>query len=71
MRHGALLDNGAVVTPSMVKEIASEELSRIRAAVGNDLYQAGRFDRAWQIFSEVALEDEFVEFLTLPAYRDL
>ena len=71
VRHGARLDNGAVVTPPMVKEIASEELSRIRAAVGNDLYQAGRFDRAWQIFSEVALEDEFVEFLTLPAYRDL
>ncbi len=71
VRHGARLDNGAAVTVSMVKEVAAEELSRIRAAVGEDSYQAGRFERAWGIFSEVALEDEFVEFLTLPAYQDL
>ena len=71
VRHGACLDSGKTVTTTMVRDIASEELSRIRETVGEDSYRAGRFQRAWEIFSEVALEDEFVEFLTLPAYPDL
>ncbi len=71
VRHGACLDSGRAVTATMVRDIASEELSRIRETVGEDSYRAGRFQRAWEIFSEVALEDEFVEFLTLPAYPDL
>jgi len=71
VRHGARLDNGMPVTAPMVEKIAAEELSRIREAVGEDMYRTGRFQRACEIFSEVALEDEFVEFLTLPAYRDL
>jgi malate synthase len=28
----------------------------------------GRFDDAREVFERVALEDEFVEFLTIPAY---
>lgn len=71
IRHGARLDNGSAVTAAMVREVAAQELSRIKDAVGADRYRTGRFERAWEIFSEVALEDEFVEFLTLPAYRDL
>ena len=71
IRHGARLDTGAPVTTSMVREVATEELARIRAQVGDDHYRAGSFERAWEIFSQVALEDEFVEFLTLPAYQDL
>ncbi|MDE0231697.1 MAG: malate synthase A [bacterium] len=71
VRHGARLDTGAPVTASMVREVATEELARIRAQAGDDDYRAGRFERAWEIFSRVALEDEFVEFLTLPAYQDL
>lgn len=71
VRHGARIDTGAPVTASMVREVAIEELDRIRAQVGDEDYRAGRFERAWEIFSQVALEDEFVEFLTLPAYQDL
>ena len=71
VRHGARLDTGAPVTASMVREVATEELDRIRAQVGDGGYRAGRFERAWEIFSQVALEEEFVEFLTLPAYQDL
>ena len=71
VRHGARLDTGAPVTASMVRQVAAEELGRIRAQVGDGDYRAGRFERAWEFFSQVALEDDFVEFLTLPAYQDL
>ena len=32
-------------------------------------YDAARYDQAVTLFKEVALNDEFVEFLTLPAYE--
>ena len=66
VRHGARLEDGTAVTAPMVREVAAGELSRIRETLGGERYRAGRFDRAWEIFSEVALEEEFVEFLTLP-----
>ena len=71
IRHSARLDNGTAISASMVRDLASEELSRIREVLGDDLYREGRFERAWEIFSEVALEDDFVEFLTIPAYQHL
>ena len=71
VRHRARLDQGAPITAPMVREIASEELTRIRTEVGDDHYRTGGYERGWEIFSQVALEDEFVEFLTLPAYREL
>ncbi len=71
VRHGACVESGAPVNAEMVEEVAFQELAGIRAAVGDDRYRAGRFERAWELFSQVALEEEFVEFLTLPAYQDL
>lgn len=71
VRHGAQLQGGQRVTAKMVREVGAQELSQIRDVVGDDGYRAGRFERAWELFSQVALEDEFVEFLTLPAYEDL
>jgi hypothetical protein len=42
-----------------VNRLAEEERENSEA----DLAQA------WKVFSEVALEDEFVDFLTIPAYQ--
>jgi malate synthase len=41
---------------------------RVRAVLGEELPQGGRFADARELFEQVALADEFVEFLTLPAY---
>ncbi len=71
VRHGARLEGGSPVTAEMVREVAAEELSRIREVAGEDHYRDGDYQRAWEVFSQVALEEEFIEFLTLPAYRDL
>jgi malate synthase len=45
------------VTPERVREVLDEELP-----------DGGRFAEARELFERVALGDEFVEFLTLPAY---
>ncbi len=58
-------------TPEHVQEVMGEDLERIRAGVGEDGFAAGRYEEAAELFREVALAEEFVEFLTLPAYERL
>ena len=63
------LVEGPVVDRDLVRRIEDEELARLRQAYGEEVYGRGRFDEARRIFDQVALADEFVEFLTLPAYE--
>ncbi|MHB2022470.1 MAG: malate synthase A [Mycobacteriales bacterium] len=65
------LDTGQQVTAQLVEQVITEELAAIRAAVGEDAYRDGCYPQAVEIFREVALGDDFVEFLTLPAYDRL
>jgi malate synthase len=46
-------------------EITAE---RAREVLDAELPEGGRFPEAREVFERVALADEFVEFLTLPAY---
>ena len=58
-----LAESGQPVTAELTRQIADEELARLGAD--------GRYDEARALFEQVALGDEFVEFLTLPAYEYL
>jgi malate synthase len=69
IRHGATLEDGRVVTRELVRSLLDEEMERIRAAVGDEVWAKGRPAQTRQIFELVALSDEFPEFLTLPAYE--
>jgi malate synthase len=69
VRNGVQLAEGPVVDRDLVREIEDEELARLREAYGDDLYGRGRFEEARRVFDQVALSEEFVEFLTLPAYE--
>ena len=72
--HGAELDDGRLITPDLVRELETSELERIRGEIGDDgwFYSEGRPDLSRELFERVALSgDEFVEFLTLPAYERL
>jgi malate synthase len=62
------LDDGPVVTAGLVERLIDEELTKIRAATGPG-FDAARYGQATALFTEVALADDFVEFLTLPAYE--
>ncbi len=62
------LDDGQMVTRELVERLIDEELSKIRSAAG-DGFNADRYGQAVALFTEVALADDFVDFLTLPAYE--
>jgi malate synthase len=68
VRHRVRLAEGPQVTPSLVRTVIEEELEKIREAVGDEVYAKSRPDEARALFEQVALSDELVEFLTLPAY---
>jgi malate synthase len=73
IHHEAALDDGRTITPDLVRELASSELERIRSEIGDDEWfeREGRPDLSRWLFERVALSDDFVEFLTLPAYEEL
>jgi malate synthase len=74
IRHGETLDDGRPVTPDLVRSLAESELERIRGEIGDDEWfeKEGRPELSRSLFEQVALSgDEFVEFLTLPAYEEL
>ena len=71
VHHGATLPDGRTITGELVRSVADEELAKIRSAVGEEAFGRWRWDDARRIFEEVALADDFVEFLTLPAYEVL
>ena len=47
----------------------ARRLAEIRAAVGDEAFAGGHFEQAGTLFEQVALADEYVDFLTLPAYE--
>jgi len=73
IRHEATLDDGRQITPELVRELEDSELEKIRSEIGDDEWfeREGRPKLSKGLFERVALTDEFIEFLTLPAYDEL
>ena len=71
--HNAVkLAEGRTVTADLVRQTATEELERIREQVGDEFFWSeGRPDQSRALFEQVALADDFIEFLTIPAYEQL
>ena len=75
---------GAAAIDNLMEDAATAEISRsqvwqwvthgeftaeqVRDVIAEERFDGGRFEDAQEIFERVALCDDFVEFLTLPAY---
>jgi len=64
------LAEGPQVGKELVERIIDEELAKIAEAAG-DGYDAAKYAEAVDLFKDVALADEYAEFLTLPAYEHM
>ena len=74
IRHGVTLtDTGEQVTAELVRRLEDEELEKIREFIGDDEWfeTQGRPKLSRELFERVALADEFLQFLTIPAYDEL
>ncbi|WP_027946321.1 malate synthase A [Amycolatopsis taiwanensis] len=64
VRNGVELSNGVKVTEELVRTVLAEVRKELDGVVPADL-----LGPAVELFEEVALADEFPDFLTLPAYE--
>jgi len=71
VHSGSRTVEGHEITPTYINRIADEETDRLRSELGHDVYNGARFDEARRLFTDVALADDFPDFLTLPAYEIL
>ena len=73
IQHEKSTDDGEPITRELVQQLATEELEKIRSEIGDDEWfeREGRPKLSRELFEQVALADEFAEFLTLPAYERL
>jgi malate synthase A len=71
IRHDTSLDDGRAIDQALFETVIDEKLARIRDMVGNDAWNAGRFDDAAALFKQMVEADDFPDFLTLPAYEQM
>ena len=69
IHNEVVLDDGPIVTKDMVERLIDEELTKIREQAPDGQFDAARYGQATALFTEVALADNFAEFLTVPAYE--
>jgi malate synthase len=66
-----VLDDGRKVTKELFTTILADELVKTPAIVGAEAFAAGKYAEGAKLFGEITASDDYVEFLTLPAYRAL
>jgi len=66
INNGSTLDDGTLITRDLVREALDTEMANIRDQVPD--FDQRPFKQAREIFEQVTLTDDFVDFLTLPAY---
>src|SRR5438552_5291085 len=63
-----VLDDGRKVTAELFKRLLAEELPKVHAYLGEEAWNAGKYEEGAKLFDRITTDDRYVEFLTLPAY---
>lgn len=65
-----ILDDGRRLDKALFTELFASEMEQVRAELG-DNWKLGKYDEAAEMFEKISTADELVDFLTLPAYREI
>ncbi|NEA20121.1 malate synthase A [Streptomyces halstedii] len=66
-----VFENGEHATAELARTVAAEELATIRAEIGEEAFAAGKWQQAHDLLLQVSLDEDYADFLTLPAYERL
>jgi malate synthase len=69
LHQGSTLDDSRPVDVALVRQTIREELAAWKDRLGAERYAAGKWDEAAGLFQDLVERQDFVEFLTLPAYQ--
>ncbi|MFN2255259.1 MAG: malate synthase A [Candidatus Promineifilaceae bacterium] len=65
------LEDGRPITEEMFLETVADVLEELKEKVGEDYFAANNYELAAELFSEISLQEDFTDFLTLKAYTYL
>src|SRR5712691_5039149 len=72
IRHPkGILDDGRKVTIDLFRALLQDEMAKLRSSIGDAQFEKRPFKTAAEILDSIITSDQFVEFLTLPAYQYL
>lgn len=72
IRHPkGILSDGRNIDVPLFKLFLKEELKQIKETLGEDVFDSGKLEEASSLFTTLTLQDDFIEFLTLPGYEKL
>ncbi|MFJ3703267.1 MULTISPECIES: malate synthase A [unclassified Streptomyces] len=66
-----VFENGEHATADLARKVAAEELTSIRAEIGDEAFESGKWQQAHDLLLQVSLDQDYADFLTLPAYEQL
>lgn len=66
-----ILSDGRKVTIALFRQLLDDEQVQWNSTLGEQHYALRKFDTAAQLLDQIVTSDEFIEFLTLPAYQYL
>lgn len=69
IKYEITLEDGRMMTEELYDQLKLDELTKIKAYVGDEAFNNGRFTEAIKLFDELVKADELKEFLTQPAYQ--
>ncbi|RXZ51222.1 malate synthase A [Agromyces fucosus] len=69
LRNGVVFaDTDRAITPELVRTVLAEEVERLRGEVDPERF-ARYYEPAAELIADICLSEEYVDFLTLPAYE--
>ncbi|NUV70511.1 MULTISPECIES: malate synthase A [unclassified Streptomyces] len=66
-----VFENGEHATADLARKVAAKELAAIREEIGEEAFTAGKWQQAHDLLLQVSLDQDYADFLTLPAYEQL
>lgn len=68
---GTKLEDGRTLTPELVNNLIPTVLADIKQSVGSQPFSNGQYALAGELFRQIINDNNFTEFMTLPAYEFL
>ena len=56
------------MSKELLRRLLAEELPKVKTYLGEAAWNAGKYEQAAELFAKITTDDNYVEFLTLPAY---
>jgi malate synthase len=69
LKTAATLDDGRVIDKTLYETLLAEEIEKCKAYLGEERVQTGKLAQAIEIFNNLATQEHFEDFLTIPAYE--